>query len=115
MLGPLAAQLGTRDEDLPHALPVPPIPFGVIAGDEWINPAGPLWLPAPHDGTVSVASTRLDGMRDHLVMPYSHTSIVAAGAVAAQVDRFLRHARFAPEEAASASDPDPERNRGTPR
>lgn len=98
VLGPLAAQLGTRPEDLPKRLPVPQIPFGVIAGDEWINPAGPFWLPAPHDGTVSVASTRLEGMEDHIVLPYTHTFIVAAAPVAAQVDRFLRHGRFGPED-----------------
>ncbi|MEM9177295.1 MAG: alpha/beta hydrolase [Myxococcota bacterium] len=94
VMGPLAAQLGTRPEDLPRSLPVPSMPFGVIAGDDWINPAGPLWLPAPHDGTVSVASTRLEGMQDHLVLPYTHTFIVTAGPVAEQVDTFLRRGRF---------------------
>lgn len=103
VLGPLAVQLGTRPEDLPERLPVPGIAFGVIAGDVWINPAGPLWLPAPHDGTVSVESTRLEGMRDHLVLPYTHTFIVAAGPVAAQVDTFLRHGRFDPEGEAAGS------------
>jgi len=97
VLGPLAVQLGTRPQDLPKRLPVPEIAFGVIAGDDWINPAGPLWLPSPHDGTVSVESTRLEGMRDHIVLPYTHTFIVAAEPVAAQVDTFLRHGRFDPE------------------
>ena len=94
MLGPLAAQLGTRDGDVPGRLPVPPIPFGVIAGDQWINPMGPLLLPAPHDGTVSVASTRLPGMSDHLVIPATHTFIMNRAEVAAQVDVFLRTGRF---------------------
>ncbi len=94
VLGPLAPQLGTRPEDLPKRLPALSIPFGVIAGDDWINPAGPLWLPAPHDGTVSVESTRLEGMSDHIVLPYTHTFIVAAEPVAAQVDTFLRQGRF---------------------
>jgi len=94
VMGPLSTQLGTGVDDLPYQLPIPTIPFGVIAGDQWINPAGPLWLPAPHDGTVSVASTRLQGMRDHIVLPYTHTFIVNAGPVADQVDRFLRHGRF---------------------
>ncbi len=102
VMGPLAPQLGTGPEDLPRTLPAPPIPFGVIAGDDWINPAGPLWLPAPHDGTVSVESTRLRGMSDHIVLPYTHTFIVAAGPVADQVDRFLRHGAFAHDSA----DPD---------
>jgi hypothetical protein len=70
VLGPLAGQLGTRPGDLPSRLPSPSIPFGVIAGNQWINPAGLLWLPSPHDGTVSVESTRLEGMDDHLVVPY---------------------------------------------
>jgi pimeloyl-ACP methyl ester carboxylesterase len=96
VMGPLSIQLGTADSDLPRQLPTPSIPFGVIAGNEWINPAGPLWLPAPHDGTVSVASTRLDGMSDHIVLPYTHTFIVNAGVVADQVDAFLRQERFDP-------------------
>ena len=95
IMGPLAPQLGTGPKDLPRTLPPPTMPFGVIAGDDWINPAGPLWLPAPHDGTVSVESTRLRGMSDHLVLPYTHTFIVAAGPVAEQVDRFLRLGAFA--------------------
>jgi len=94
VLGSLAVQLGTNEGDLPQTLPAPSIPFGVIAGDTWINPAGPLWLPSPHDGTVSVASTRLAGMTDHIVLPYTHTFIVNAGPVADQVNSFLRHERF---------------------
>lgn len=94
IMGPLAPQLGTGEEDLPRTLPPPTMPFGVIAGDDWVNPAGPLWLPPPHDGTVSVESTRLRGMNDHIVLPYTHTFIVAAGPVADQVDVFLRTGRF---------------------
>jgi triacylglycerol esterase/lipase EstA (alpha/beta hydrolase family) len=54
LLGPMAAQLGTGPEDLPARLPVPNCDAGVIAGNRWINPVGPLVLPPPHDGTVSV-------------------------------------------------------------
>ena len=42
LLGPLAGQLGTRKSDLAVRLPPPAIPFGVIAGDHWINPLGGL-------------------------------------------------------------------------
>jgi triacylglycerol lipase len=94
VLGPLAEQLGTREEDLPRRLPSPSIPFGVIAGDQWINPAGPIWLSSPHDGTVSVESTKLSGMDDHLVLPYTHTFIMNPAVVADQIDHFLRDGRF---------------------
>lgn len=94
LLGPLASQLGTDAADLPSRYPPPPIPFAVIAGDRWINPLGALWLPAPHDGTVSVASTRLTGMSDHLVLPYTHTFIPYAEPVADAVEAFLRTGRF---------------------
>jgi pimeloyl-ACP methyl ester carboxylesterase len=102
LLGPLAAQLGTRPEDLPQRLPRPTIPFGVIAGSRWLNPAGPLWLEGPHDGTLSVASTRLEGMSDHLVLPCTHTFIMNRAEVARQVDAFLQAGHFAHHEAESA-------------
>lgn len=94
VMGRLAGQLGTRPKDLPSRLSAPPIEFGVIAGDRWINPAGPLLLPPPHDGTVSVASTRLEGMSDHLVVPYTHTFIMNRAEVADQIDFYLREGRF---------------------
>ncbi len=102
LMGPLASQLGTSQVDLPERLPSPPMAFAVIAGDRWINPTGPLFLPAPHDGTVSVASTRLEGMSDHLVLPYTHTFIMNAAEVADQVDSFLRTGKF--ERAGGVSD-----------
>ncbi|MBW2426546.1 MAG: alpha/beta hydrolase [Deltaproteobacteria bacterium] len=105
LLGPLAAQLGTRPEDLPQRLPSPTIPFGVVAGSRWLNPAGPFWLEGAHDGTVSVASTRLEGMSDHLVLPFTHTFIMNRSEVARQVDAFLQAGRFAHPDADSARSP----------
>lgn len=95
LLGPVAPQLGTSAESLPNRLGPPRYPLGVIAGDRAINPLGWLLLPDPHDGTVSVASTRLDGMDDFLVVHRSHTFIMRAPEVAAQTIAFLRTGRFA--------------------
>ena len=94
LLGPLTPQLGTGPDDLPALLPPPNCEFGVIAGRHWINPAGPLFLPAPHDGTVSVKQTRLAGMQDHLVVPRNHTFLMDSQQVARQVIHFLRHGKF---------------------
>ena len=86
-MGGLAGQLGTREVDLPNRLAAPTISFGVIAGDRWINPVGPWLLPAPDDGTFSVASTRLSGMSDHLIVPHTHTFIMNS----AEVVQALQH------------------------
>ncbi len=94
LMGPITALLGTGPDDLPAMLPQPTCEFGVIAGSHWINPVGPLCLPSPHDGTVSVFQTRLPGMKDHLVVPHNHTFIMDSQQVAHQVIHFLQHGKF---------------------
>lgn len=95
VFGPAVAQLGTR---LPASLPrrLPPADFhpGIIAGSSSINPLGRCWLSPPHDGTVTVASTRLDGMADHRVVRATHPFIMNHSEVIAQTLYFLRHGRF---------------------
>ncbi|PKL94433.1 MAG: alpha/beta hydrolase, partial [Gammaproteobacteria bacterium HGW-Gammaproteobacteria-8] len=51
-------------------------------------------LEPPHDGTVSVAETRIDGLADHLELPVSHTGLVLSRPVADAVARFLHQGRF---------------------
>jgi pimeloyl-ACP methyl ester carboxylesterase len=93
-LGPMAPQLGTGSEDLPARLPVLDCDVGVIAGDRWINPLGLFLLPPPHDGTVSVNRTRLAGMKDHLVLPHTHSFIMNSSRTAREIIHFLRHGLF---------------------
>ena len=54
---------------------MPPCEFGVIAGGtgkpRGINPL----LTGDDDGTVELSSTRLDGARDFVVLPYPHSFI----------------------------------------
>lgn len=52
-------------------------------------------LPAPSDGVVSVAETRLPGMRDHVVLNVSHSGMLLSRAVVRQICAFLRDGRFA--------------------
>ena len=51
-------------------------------------------LPKPHDGSVAVEETRLDGASDHVVLPVSHLSMLASRAVAEQVVSFLSNGHF---------------------
>jgi pimeloyl-ACP methyl ester carboxylesterase len=46
------------------------------------------------DGTVAVSETRADGLRDHLVLPVTHTGMLFSAAVARQAARFLQSGSF---------------------
>ena len=51
-------------------------------------------LPAPSDGVVSVAETRLPDMRDHIVLNVSHSGMLVSRLVAHQICEFLRNGAF---------------------
>jgi len=46
------------------------------------------------DGTVRIEETKLDGAKDRIVLPVTHTSMVFSPAVTAQVAHFLRDGVF---------------------
>ena len=92
--GPAMAQLGTRGPSIPNELPAVDFDLGVIAGDVPINPLGPLLIEGPNDGTVSVESTRIEGMNDHVVIGATHTLIMVNPVAMAQVLIFLDTGAF---------------------
>jgi pimeloyl-ACP methyl ester carboxylesterase len=94
ILGPTALQLGTNPGSFPNRLPPVDFELGVIAGTESLNPIGSALLPDGNDGTVTVESTRVEGMRDFVALPASHTFIMWSDDVADQVVSFLRYGRF---------------------
>ena len=71
-------------------LPVPNVEFGVIAGDK----SAKLILKEPSDGTVTVESTKLDGMRDFLLLHHSHTFFMNFEDTAAACVRFIQTGSF---------------------
>jgi hypothetical protein len=52
-------------------------------------------LPEPNDGKVSVASTRIDGMTDFLLVDNSHHYITESDVVIYNTSYFLKHGIFA--------------------
>ena len=51
-------------------------------------------LPAPSDGVVSVAETRLPAMRDHIVLDINHFGMLISRAVVRQICAFLSDGAF---------------------
>ncbi|WFU53364.1 alpha/beta fold hydrolase [Bradyrhizobium pachyrhizi] len=93
--GPAGQQLVTRRGAATSAL-LPPIdyPAGIIAGNRSVYPITSMGLPRPHDGRVSVANTRLDGMTDHIVIRTSHPWLVRNAEAIAQTIAFLQDGKF---------------------
>jgi pimeloyl-ACP methyl ester carboxylesterase len=93
--GPAGLQLTTEQDDTLTSLPPLDYPVGIIAGNRTISPISSLLiLPGPNDGRVSVRSTRLEGMADHVVVKSSHTWLVRHSAAIDQTIAFLRDGRF---------------------
>jgi triacylglycerol lipase len=94
--GAAGKTLGTGPESWPNSLPPADYTLGIIAGTRSINPVWNAMLPGPNDGKVTVESTKLDGMADHLVMPVTHTFMMVNPVVIRQVLAFLREGKFDP-------------------
>ncbi len=72
-----------------------PVELGIIAGRAAVGLGVLLGaLPKPHDGTVAVEETRLEGATDHIVLPVSHTAMILSRTVADEVISFLDTGHF---------------------
>ncbi|MCW1918713.1 alpha/beta hydrolase [Rhodobacter sp. KR11] len=93
--GPAGAELGTGPEG-PRSLPPVDFDLGVIAGNRSLSPWLSRLIPGTDDGKVSVASTKVDGMRAHLTLPVSHTFLMNSPEVIVQVMAYLQTGAFVP-------------------
>jgi pimeloyl-ACP methyl ester carboxylesterase len=94
IMGPTAVSLGTSSNSVPNSLGPVTHEVGVITGDRTVNPFYSYIIPGKDDGKVSVERAKVDGMKDFIIVPNSHTFIMTDDSVLRQTAHFLRYGRF---------------------
>lgn len=94
--GPAGQQL-TTDKDLTHLFGKIDYELGVIAGNRTIDPISSAIIPGDDDGKVSIKSTKLKDIKDHIVVSASHTFFPSNRTVHRQTEHFLKHGVFKKE------------------
>lgn len=93
--GPAGQELVTDQTKFKKMFGTVDYDLGVIAGDRSIDPISSfLIIPGKNDGKVSVARTKIDGMKDHIVVHATHTFMPLNGTVIRQVAYFLEQGKF---------------------
>jgi len=93
--GPAGLQLGTGSNSVPNRLGPVNFQLGIIAGSKAVNPFLSILIPDVNDGKVSVSRAQVEGMKDFIVMPYSHSFIMRHEAVIEQALYFIQQGYFA--------------------
>jgi pimeloyl-ACP methyl ester carboxylesterase len=93
--GPAGLQLTTDPENALASLPALDYPVGIVAGNFSLYPISSLFiLPRPNDGRVSVESSKLADMTDHITVRASHAGLTRHRAAIDQTISFLHGGRF---------------------
>ncbi|MDJ0614892.1 MAG: alpha/beta fold hydrolase [Rhizobiaceae bacterium] len=92
--GPAGQQLVTKDAGIEALMGKVDYPLGVVAGNFSIDPVSSAIIPGEDDGKVSVQSTKVSGMLDHVTVYASHTFFPQNKTVQSQTLNFLKFGAF---------------------
>ena len=92
--GDAGLQLGTGELSVPNKLGPANFDVGIIAGTQSINLILSTFIPGVDDGKVSIESTKLEGMNDHIEMATTHTFMMKNEKVLEQVTHYLSNGKF---------------------
>ena len=92
--GDAGLELGTGEASVPNQLGQADFDLGIIAGTRTVNLILSSMISGANDGKVSVESTRLEGMNDHIEMEATHPFMMSNDAVIEQVIHYLETGRF---------------------
>lgn len=93
--GPAGSELGTSVDALPRRLGPATFEVGIVAGNRSYNLFYSYFFAGENDGKVSVASAGLEGMKDFVVVPATHTFMMRNKGVIRQAISFLKTGSFA--------------------
>ena len=94
IFGPAGQQLITDQSAVKHIFGEVNYELGIIAGNATIDPISSAIIPGENDGKVAVKRTKLEGMKDHIVVSASHTFFPFNKEVQKQTLYFLKNGNF---------------------
>ncbi len=92
--GPAGKQLITDQSEIKTLLGEINYELGIIAGNRTLDPFSSAIIPGRDDGRVSIKNTKIEGMKDHIIIASNHTFIINNKQTLFQVDYFLSNGKF---------------------
>ncbi len=94
--GPAGVSLGTGENSALKQLGPVDFDLGIIAGTTNGNPLNLVLAMGPNDSIVSVESTKVEGVKEHRVLPVTHTLMMRNNEVIDHVIHYLKTGSFMP-------------------
>ena len=94
LYGPAGQQLTTDQTEILHLLGHVHYELGVVSGSRSLDPICSLLIKGQSDGKVSIESTKIEGMKDHIIVKGTHTFFPRNKEVQRQAAHFLKYGEF---------------------